>query len=783
MDSVVVKSNFGLTDAAVAERQADGRVNVTPEPPGRSLAQIIRSNVLTTVNAIIFVLFVLVLISGNWRDGLFVGVVVSNSVIGVVQEIRARSELARLEVVTEPSALVVREGETRSIATEEIVLDDIVQLALGGQVAVDGRLAVSNGIRMDESMLTGESLPVLKENGDDVLSGSFVVAGNGRIIATAVGADSYASRLAVEAKTFTAAESELRRGINRILQWLTVIIPVASILLLLSLLGEQSWQDALQGTVAAAVAMVPDGLVLLTSLAFMAGVIALARRNALASQLSTVEVLARVDVLCLDKTGTITTGEITFADIHPVGDTTDSEMRDVLTALSSVDAAPNSTMAAIVTEVGTTTDWEVVASEPFNSARKWSAASFVDQGWFYLGAPDFLIADDHPARVITDDLSTAGKRLLAIVRSPEGPDGDALPGDAVPLGIVELEDEIRPDAPEVLAYFAEQNVTLKVISGDNQVTVAAIAERAGLELSTPAVDARTLPEDLGELASALDDGTVFGRVAPRQKQLMVEALQSHGHVVAMTGDGVNDVLALKEADLGISMGSGSEATKAVADLVLTDDSFSSLPTVVVEGRKVINNVERVSNLFVTKAAYAVLLTAVVSLIGSPFPFIPRQLTLIGTFSIGVPGFFLALSPEVELITPGFLRRVLWFSIPAGIVAGSATLAAYEASRRITDLELGEARTIATVSLLSIGLVILAVASRPIRVWKIGLVGGMACGYGVVFALKPVRDYFELEVFASSAWWYAVAAVVGAGTFIALIPRIFSSRLARDFSGG
>ncbi|HUS42793.1 MAG TPA: HAD-IC family P-type ATPase [Ilumatobacteraceae bacterium] len=774
-----VTAELGLTAAEVVDRVAAGHVNVTPEPPGRSFGQIVAANVFTVVNAIMLTLFVLVLVSGNPKDALFVGVVVSNSVIGVVQEVRARRELQRLEVVTEPRVTVIRDRATVEIPSDEIVLDDVVELRLGGQVAVDGELLEATALRLDESMLTGESLPVPKEIGDPVMSGSFVVAGNGRLRATAVGADSYASTLATEAKQFTAAQSQLRQGIDIILRWLTVIIPVASIFLFINLLSaEDGWQDALLGTVAAAVAMVPDGLVLLTSLSFMAGIVALARRNALAKQLSTVEVLARVDVLCLDKTGTITTGEITFAATHTAAGRTDDEARDGLVALASSDRDPNASMAAIVAAVGTDTTWEIDRVEPFDSGRKWSAASFVDRGWVYLGAPDFLLAPDDPARDLVERLSTGGKRLLAVMTSLDGPAGDRLPEGSRTLAIVELEDEIRPDAAKILSYFAEQDVTLKVISGDNQDTVAAIADRAGLTVAGPPVDARELPTDLGELATAMDSSTVFGRVKPQQKQAMVQALQSRGHVVAMTGDGVNDVLALKDADLGISMGSGSEATKAVADLVLTDNAFSSLPTVVNEGRKVINNIERVSNLFVTKAAYAVLLTFAVGLLNSPFPFLPRQLTLIGTFSIGVPGFFLALAPEVDLIRPGFLRRVLWFSVPAGVIAGSATLAAYEAALHVADLGLDESRTLATVTLLAIGLVVLAVASRPVRSWKLGLVVAMAVAYLVVFAVPWIRNYFALELFWDPAWFYSAIAVAVAGVMIVAIPLVIPTRTQR-----
>ena len=779
MDLARVDVARGLSDAEVAERVGDGRVNVAPDPPDRSLGQIVAANVFTLVNAIMLTLFALVVIAGSPQDGLFVGVVVSNSVIGVVQEVRARRELRRLEVVTEPKATVIRNGAQVDIDSETIVLDDVVVLRLGAQVAVDGMVLESTGLRLDESMLTGESLPVEKAYGDEVLSGSFVVAGNGSLVATAVGADSYASTLALEAKRFTAAESTLRQGIDTILRWLTVIIPVASIFLFVNLLdAENRWQDALIGTVAAAVAMVPDGLVLLTSLAFMAGVIALARRNALAKQLSTVEVLARVDVLCLDKTGTITTGDIRFGRLHPVGGVDESDVRTVLVALAAADRSPNATMAAIATEVGTDLTWTVEDVEPFDSERKWSAASFVDRGWFYIGAPDFVLRTDDVARLLVEDLSTAGKRLLALVASERAHDDGSIPDDARTLAIVELEDEIRPDAPEILAYFAEQDVHLKVISGDNPETVAAIAERAGLPITASPIDARDLPVEIDELAAVLDGHTVFGRVKPQQKQAMVRALQSRRHVVAMTGDGVNDVLALKDADLGISMGSGSEATKAVADLVLTDNAFSSLPVVVDEGRKVINNVERVSNLFVTKAAYAVLLTVAVGLMRQPFPFLPRHLTLIGTFSIGIPGFFLALAPEVDLVRPGFLRRVLWFSVPAGVVAGTATLLAYEAALEISELPLAEARTLATLTLLAIGLVVLAVTSRPVRSWKLALVVGMGLGYAGVMVVPFLRHFFELELFWSSAWWFSAAAVAAAGAVIVSLPRLIGPVLGR-----
>ena len=765
---------LGLSDAEVVQRRSEGKTNEFAEPEGRSVAQIVGANVLTPVNAIMIVLFALVVISGHIEDGLFVGVVFSNSVLGIAQEIKARRELARLEVLTQPDATVIRNGSHVTIETAEIVLDDVVVLSAGGQLPVDGEILSATGLQLDESELTGESLPVPKALGDEAHSGSFVVAGTGSMRATAVGADSFAAGLTAEAKTFRAAESELRAAVNRILKWLTVIIPISSILLLLALLDvEERWQDALQGTVAAAVAMVPDGLVLLTSLAFVAGVLELTRRNALASELSTVEVLARVDVLCLDKTGTITTGEITYGTTHVASGWSEEQAHRALAAMVAADEAPNATMAAIAPAVGASPGWKPQTIEPFSSARKWSAVCFEDHGWFYIGAPDVLLSDEDPNRSIVEQRSAAGKRLVALAASSEGPSGDSAPGGLETMAIVELEDEIRPDAQDTLQYFADQNVTIKVISGDNPETVAAIAERAGVTMLSSPVDARDLSESRDQVGASLEAGTVFGRVAPRQKQEMVKALQERGHVVAMTGDGVNDVLALKDANLGIAMGSGSAASRSAADLVLTDNAFATLPVVVNEGRKVINNVERVANLFVTKAVYAVLLTILVGVVGSPFPFLPRQLTLIGTFSIGLPGFFLALAPEADRVRAGFLPRVLRFSLPAGIAAGAATFAAYEFARRTTDIGIDEARTLATITLLSIGLVVLLVASRPLKAWKLLLVAAMAGGYTLVFFVSSLRRFFELETMGGVTWMIAAVASAAAGVLIVLNPRATS----------
>jgi cation-transporting ATPase E len=768
---VSTPSLLGLSTAEVAQRVADGRVNDVPDAPVRTTRQILQANVLTPVNAIMGTLLVLILVAGHPSDALFAGVIVSNSVIGVVQEIRARRTLAALAVLSAPKARVVRDGATTEVGVSVVVADDLLELSPGDQVVVDGEIVASHGLSMDESLLTGEADAVDKAVGDEVLSGSFVSSGSGHMRATRIGADAYAASLADEARRFSLARSELRSGVNLILRWLTVIIPPASLLLLARLLVEEDlWQEALRGTVAAAVAMVPDGLVLLTSLSFIVGVVALARRQALAKELASVELLARVDVLCLDKTGTITTGEISFAGLEPLGDTTEEVAAAALGAMAAAEPSPNPTLAAIAAS-HPDPGWQVDDTLPFSSARKWAAAAFTGRGLHHLGAPDVLLPGDEQVLARVTAHAEEGRRVLVLTRT-EGAlhDIESLPAERRPVALVLLEDTVKPDVPEILGYFVAQGIELKVISGDHPATVAAVARRAGVPDADTGIDARTLPDDPDELADLLDEQAVFGRVTPHQKRAMVQALQSQGHTVAMTGDGVNDVLALKEADMGIAMGSGSEATRAVAQLVLLDDRFGTLPRVLDEGRRVINNIERVANLFITKAAYAVLLTALVGLLGAPFPFLPKQLTLIGTVSIGVPGFFLALAPDTSLVRPGFLPRVLRFSLPAGVVAAIATFACYE-SVRASDASLAEARTSATMTLLALGLVILLSISRPLRPWKLGLASAMACSYVLVMVLEAGRDFFELDSPPTAAWIISAVCVVVGGFAIAMAPRL------------
>jgi cation-transporting ATPase E len=640
----------GLTEVEVAERVARGQVNDVPVTPSRTIAEIVRANVFTRFNALLGAMLVVILIVGPIQDALFGGVLIANTLIGIVQELRAKRTLDRLAVLTAPKARTVRDGRMQEREVSAVVLDDVLELQPGDQVVVDGEVLAALGLELDESLLSGESEPVGKSPGDEVLSGSFVAAGSGWYRATRVGRDAYATQLAEEARRFTLTRSELRSGIDRILQIVTwLIVPTAGLLVISQLRSDASVRDALRGSVAGTVAMVPEGLVLLTSIAFAVGVVRLARRRVLVQELPAVEVLARVDVVCVDKTGTLTEGHLAVEAVE--GLAVGLEHEEALGALAAADPHPNATLRAIGERFPRPSEgWRDVGAVPFSSARKWSATAFEGRGTWVLGAPDVLLdglrREDPLARRI-ETLAEAGRRVVLLSRSGQPLDGDVLPDELTPVALVVLGDRIRETAADTLRYFAEQDVQVKVISGDDPRTVAAIAGHLGLSDPSGAVDARALPSDPEALRELLDEHVLYGRVTPQQKRAMVGALQAQGHVVAMTGDGVNDVLALKDADLGIAMGAGSSATRAVAQLVLLDSTFDALPNVVAEGRRVLGNIERTSNLYLTKTVYAMLLAIGVGVVGRPFPFLPRHLTLIGALTIGIPSFFLALAPNTD----------------------------------------------------------------------------------------------------------------------------------------
>ena len=741
----------GLTTAEVEQRRAEGRTNRTVDPTSRTIGQIVRANVLTPFNALLGALLVVILAVREYRDALFGIVLVLNSLIGIVQELRAKRSLDRLAVLNAPRSTVRRDGIEIELASEDLVADDVVLLGLGDQIVVDGEVLEAAGLEVDESLLTGEAEPVDKDLGSPVMSGSFVVAGSGSIRATGVGAEAYASRLASEARRFSLVRSELRTGIDRIIKLVSwLMIPTAVLLVSAQLETNDGVVAAVQASVAGLVAMVPEGLVLLTSIAFAVGATRLASRKVLTQELAAIEGLARVDVVCLDKTGTLTEGSLTLGAVEVVGTTDDGSARDVLGALGAADDHPNPSLAAIAAGLRSP-GWSTTTTVPFSSARKWSAAAFDGHGAWYLGAPDILLdrseagsaAEDARRRV--DELSERGRRVLLLAATAGALDGEELPAGLCPSALVVLDEQVREAAPDTISYFGRQGVAVKVISGDSPVTVGAVAGRVGVPGADDPVDARTLPEDLDELAEVLETHAVFGRVTPQQKRSMVHALQLRGHTVAMTGDGVNDTLALKDADIGVAMGSGSAAARAVARFVLLANDFAVFPSVVAEGRRVIANVERVANLFLTKTFYAVALAVATGVGRLPFPFIPRHFTIISGLTIGIPGFFLALAPNARRARTGFLRRVLRFAVPAGLVAATATMVAYLLARADSGVSLAEARTVAVATLFAVAMWVLVVLSRPFNAWKSALIAAMVAAFVGAFTVPWVKEYFDLVV--------------------------------------
>ncbi|MFF5548787.1 HAD-IC family P-type ATPase [Streptomyces olivaceoviridis] len=759
----------GLTGAEVADRVGRGLVNDIPVRSSRSLGEIVRANVFTRFNAIIGVLWLVTLFVAPIQDSLFGFVILANTGIGIVQEWRAKQTLDSLAVIGEARPTVRRDGVATEVATHEIVLDDLIEIGPGDKVVVDGVCAEADGLEIDESLLTGEADPVVKRPGDPVLSGSFVVAGSGAFTATKVGREAYAAQLAEEASRFTLVHSELRTGISTILKYVTwMMVPAAVGLVITQLVVKNDdLKDSVARTIGGIVPMVPEGLVLLTSVAFAIGVIRLGRKQCLVQELPAIEGLARVDTVCLDKTGTLTEGGMDVTELRTLDGADETYLRKVLGALGESDPRPNASLQAIIDAYPDSDDWRCVESLPFSSARKYSGAAFSEgdgeTSTWLLGAPDVLLGADDPALAETERLNEQGLRVLLLARAHRDLD-DAEPArGARPTALVVLEQRLRPDASDTLRYFTEQDVRAKVISGDNAVSVGAVAAKLGLEGT--AVDARRLPAERPEMAKALDAGTVFGRVTPQQKRDMVGALQSRGHTVAMTGDGVNDVLALKDADIGVAMGSGSEATRAVAQIVLLDNSFATLPSVVAEGRRVIGNITRVATLFLVKTVYSVLLAVLVVCWQVEYPFLPRHLTLLSTLTIGVPAFFLALAPNKERARPHFVRRVMRYAVPGGVLAGVATFATYLLARHhyTGPGALGAETSAATLTLFLISMWVLAIIARPYTWWRVALVAAMAVAFLLVLAIPALQDFFALKLVGMELPWTAVgvAAVAAA----------------------
>ncbi len=821
----------GLSFKQVAHARAADETNEFDNSSSRSIVAILRANVFTIFNAILASAVVVVLAVGSWQDAVFGFVLLLNTLTGTIAELRAKRALDNLAVLAAPAAHVIRDGETKDIEVSQVVLGELLELRSGDQVPADGQVLSSNGCEIDESILTGESVAVRKHENDQVLSGTTVIGGSARIRVTAVGEHSYANRLAMEARKYSVVTSELQEGTNRVLTWISwVIVPMTLLLLWSQLrvaggisgsLDSGQWKAAVVLAVAGVVGMVPQGLVLLTSVNFAAAAMTLARRKVLVQELPAVEVLARVDMLCLDKTGTLTSGAVELDHIEScLGSAcADGDGGSLAAGKVSADAAAggsagtgsgavvpasadDAARAALAYLVGgseaNATGSAIAAGltglEPaqaryaiaFNSARKWSAVQ-TQAGAYVLGAPEIVLAGstgsgsteadnadsdgtglgstDNAALERVKALAGTGKRVLVLAHSNQALDqseNPTLPKDLTAALLVVLAEQVRPDAAQTLDYFKRQGVAVRVISGDNPVTVAAIAAHLGLRNpdggEPVGVDARTLPaiEDTQALADVLEKHTVFGRVTPEQKRAFVNALKSRGHTVAMTGDGVNDALALKDADLGIAMGNAAPATKAVSRLVLLNSQFDALPSVVAEGRRVIANMERVASLFLTKTTWAALLAAVVAITGFVYPFLPRQLTIVSSLTIGIPAFVLALAPTNQRYRAGFLARVLRLSVPAGVIVVVGVLCA-----RLTLILMGSNRnqisSVCTLVLVAGGLWLLSLTARPWVWWRAVLVVIMSAAALAVVLLAPLRGFFDLAALTANSWLVLVCA--------------------------
>ena len=815
----------GLSTEEVAQAVSRGDVNITSKQTSRSLMDIVRANVFTLFNAIIFTAMVVVLATGSWKDAVFGAVILVNTGIGIVTELKAKRTLDRLSILIAARAMVRRGGENIEIAHKDIVLGDILWLRAGEQVPADVEVLESWGLEMDESMLTGESATVRKTKGDDVYSGSTAVSGMALTRVTAVGEHSYAAKLAAQAKVYTKTISDLSRGINTILKYMTMVVVPLCVLLVWSQMHKVggfveawqtgAWRGAVVSAVAGVVGMIPEGLVLLTSLNFAVAAMRLARKQTLVQELESVETLARVDCLNLDKTGTITDGGIAFVGVENLDNSgaeislqTNLQTNQALFDLSN-EENPNATGVAIMEGLGSK---GVAASQhvsnrlPFSSARKWSAVQYAkssgEHETWYMGAPEVLLsainyANSNELLAKVNSYAELGERVLLLVKvssdssSVSGVtetdktfgDSPTICANAQPVALVRCSERIRNDARKTLKWFREQGVRCRVISGDNPTTVAAVAAKVGLtgDRKPVAMDARKLPEDINELAKVLENVDVLGRVLPHQKKAIVQALHTQGHVVAMTGDGVNDTLALKEADLGVAMGNAAPAAKAVAQVVLVDSRFSHLPDVVARGRQVMANMERVAGLFLVKTVYSALISAGVVLLALHFPYLPRHITYIGSLTIGIPAFLLALAPNTRRYIPGFLKRVVRFAVPSGFAIALSVLATAVIAPRVLGLNLDKTvenslkasrfivsnvqalattRSICSVIVFVLGILVLASVAKPLRSWR-GIMVALFAAAGVVGAFIPfTAKFFELHVPTSgSAFTVMLIAVV------------------------
>lgn len=741
----------GLTPQQAAERMAAGLDNREVASPTKTEAQIIRENIFTFFNLVFVVLAALLAMVGSFANMGFLGVVVCNAVIGIFQQLRSKHAVDKLTLVTVHKVRCLRGGEMLELPPQALVRDDIVEFGAGEQICADA-VVRTGSVQVNEALITGEADPVSKQPGDGLRSGSFVMSGRCRAQLTRVGADSYANRLMVEAKSdVRLAKSEMMRSLDRLIRFIGLILLPFGVMLFLQQYDvlALSLRDSIEATVAALIGMIPEGLYLLTSVALAVSMIRLARRKVLAQDMNCIETLARVDVLCVDKTGTITEAAMEAGDPVLLDETRwNADLtREALQAFYGESEPENDTARAMCRRFGGGSGWVRQRAVPFNSAYKWSAATFAGHGSFVIGAPEFVAGPRYAELAAqVEPYLSRGYRVLLFAAC----DGEPEPETGLPvsslhfIALIPVANRIRPEAPQTFRYFAEQGVAVRVISGDNPVAVSEVARQAGIEGAEKYVDASTLRTN-EDIASAAERYTVFGRVTPEQKRKLVKAMQDAGHIVAMTGDGVNDVLALKDADCGIAMASGAQAASQVAQLVLTDSNFAGLPAVVAEGRRVINNIQRSASLFLVKNIFSFCLSLLTLFIAMPYPLQPLQLTLISATTIGIPSFILALEPNHERIRGHFLRNVFYAALPGGLTDLILVLGV-QAFAYAFDLPNAVLSTICTLVMLGVGLTVLWYVCRPftplhIALWTGMLVLGGACAW--IFA--PVLELVTLDL--------------------------------------
>jgi magnesium-transporting ATPase (P-type) len=789
-----VSSNEPTSAAGLTKQEAAARLRSLGPPPensSRSTSSIIAGNVFTLFNAIIAVFFVLDLGLGLYADSLFGLIAVINSYIGIRQELKAKKTLDEVAVLVAPRAQVLRDGQTEELLADEVVPGDLVALGPGDQLVADGRVIASRGLTVDESLLTGEADGIRKEPGEEVLSGSFVISGSGHYEIEAVREDSYAGRLAGEAKAFRHPLSPLQQEVNRVIVVSTYgMIPLAVLLIASLKIRSVGLQSAAETATAGLVTLIPEGLVLLMSVTFAVAAVRLARRDTLVQQMSATESLASVDTICVDKTGTLTEGKLRLRGVEFAEDVDPAVGAAVLGRFAASAGNRNQTLETIAERYPGDAG-QVTAEVPFSSEWKWSGLSLdgngAGAGTFVLGAPDIL--EEAGALALPPGLAAklaeetaAGRRVVAF-----GQSGEALPADAAaspaprlrPVALIVLEETLREDAAETIAFMREQEVDLKLISGDAKATVTAVAYAVGVPRDAGVVEGPDLPSDPDALQQVVLANTIFCRIKPDQKKALVAALVAAGRYVAMIGDGVNDVPALKRARMAVAMGSGTQVTKGVADVVLLKDQFSRLPEAVGEGRRIARNIHRLGRLYLTKSVYAATLIVLVAVPGFAFPFLPRHLTMAAFLTIGIPSFVLALAPSDGPLYRGRLIRALAaFAIPAGVATGIASIISCFFVNTVAGGGLAAGRTAATTTLIVLGLAFVLLLERgpgregnAVQSYMLAMVAGLGALYALVLAAAPVREFFELELLDATDWFLSLLAAAIGLTIAALVWRL------------